>query len=279
MDGKDYRRNEEDFTEELIISRGIQPMICKEFLDILQEINVLEINFRYQCENEDGEIDIASSIESECVYCGSSLSGSLTHNVKKIFTLKITNLVNQIEMYYDLRIEKFVDKAYIPNLKQLKKDLRKIVPFLGSGISIPLGLPSWTGLISQLKDGLVHEGDIHQFEKYLDSGDVFNAVNLLKSESVVYTDEEQIKTFIQEYINKHFRDQLDKKYHNIHDILELKSDFYITTNYDNAMSVYKGKYTTSPFVLNDVQDMQDLFNEKAQRIIHLHGNVERKKLW
>jgi NAD-dependent SIR2 family protein deacetylase len=269
--------NEEDFTEELLKCKDIDPVICEKFLDILQENDILEINFRYQCDNEDGEINIASSIENKCVYCSSSLAGTLTHNVKKIYKLKITDLVSQIEMFYDLRLEKFVDKAYIPNLKQLKKDLDKIVPFLGSGISIPLGLPSWTGLISQLKDGLVNEGDIRQFEKYLESGDVFNAVNFLKSESVVYTDEEQIKTFIQEYINKHFRDQLDKKHHNIYDILDLKSDFYITTNYDNALSVYKGKYTTSPFVLNDIQDMQDLFKEKAQRIIHLHGNVERKK--
>ncbi|PEF92565.1 hypothetical protein COL10_03465 [Bacillus cereus] len=272
----DYISNEDEFTEEHILCRGVKDDICKEFLRLLEENKIIEVKIRYECEKNGGEIEVAESINQKCKYCGTLLLGDLQHITREIYSVIVPDLTEQIEKYYEKRLERFVDKPYIRHVKQLKGELKRIIPFLGSGISIPLNLPNWTGLIEIFKDELDEAGDSRQFEEYLKQGDVFNALDLLKSVSVTFTDEEQIKTSIKEFIDEKFRSKLDGEYHNIYDILNLNSDFYITTNYDNALSIYKDSFTSLPFVLDDVKDMQDLFKEKRQRIIHLHGNVDRK---
>ncbi|WP_257206985.1 SIR2 family NAD-dependent protein deacylase [Bacillus pseudomycoides] len=50
----------------------------------------------------------------------------------------------------------------------------------------------------------------------------------------------------------------------------------ITTNYDNALSHYKKGYATAK-TTDDIENLQDLFDEKQQQVIHFHGMADRKK--
>jgi len=265
--------NEEEFTIE-ILTGVISPEEASVFLEILIEENVIAKKYRYECEYENGEIETASSKDEDCLYCNQEIT-SKSHIIKEVFFNNDSKIINKINDYILLDLENYVDKPYLGNLKILKKKLDSTIPFLGSGISIPLGIPNWIGLIKQLEDGLVDE-DLRQFNKYLDNGDVFNALDLLAKESVTYN-EESIKSFIKDYIDKNFITELADEYHNINDILNLNSDFYITTNYDSALNLYKDKYSSSPLVLSDLNDVHDFISEKSRRILHLHGIYDRKE--
>lgn len=44
-------------------------------------------------------------------------------------------------------LTKYLQEEYMDNYLLLKENVDKIVPFLGAGVSKPLGLPDWYGLI------------------------------------------------------------------------------------------------------------------------------------
>ncbi|UTI43738.1 SIR2 family protein [Niallia sp. RD1] len=268
-------KDEEDFTEEYLMSNKVSGIITSELIELLKSNNLIDIKYAYECEIKGGESEVADSLKEECNFCKSLLEDSEFHIVRELYTLK-EQLIEEIENKEKKELEGTIDTLYLENFRQLKINLNNVVPFLGSGVSIPLGLPNWTGLISKMETGLPNPDDVEQFKDYLKVGDIFNALDILQNESLTYRTEEQIKTFIRDYINKHFRKELGKEYHNINDILNLNSDFYITTNYDNSLSQYKSKFSF-PFILDDIKVMQELFSEKNQRIIHLHGNVEKKE--
>lgn len=269
----DLLKEEETFTTEYLLSNGISEELTGELVKLFRSSNLIYTEYAYECEIE-GESEVALSLRENCIFCDNKIEGSELHIIRELYSLKET-LINEVEIMEQRELEEVIDNLYLDNFKHLKSELINIVPFLGSGVSIPLGLPNWTGLISKMESGLTNHSDIEQFREYLKEGDIFNAIDILQKESLSYRTEIQIKNFINEYINKNFRESLSEEYHNINDILNLNSDFYITTNYDNALSHYKSKFS-QPFVLNDLKVMQDLFSEKNQRIIHLHGNVDKR---
>lgn len=263
-------RNNQPFSYEYLRAADVNQTLIQEFVEWIKEKQIVIVNYWYDCEITN-ETDMIKEIEGNCVYCNERISNT-GHIIREMYTIK-EDIINE---YIDIKEEifnEFVPTEYKLNFKKLKENLSSVVPFIGSGVSIPLGLPNWIGLIELMKEGLT-EDDRSQFQSYLDSGDVFSALDILKNESLTYSNETIIKSFIGDYIEKNLRTDLSDEYHNINDILSLNSDFYITTNYDNALSIYKKKFL-SPVVLNDIEDMQSLLSKKNQRIIHLHGNTER----
>ena len=266
---------EEDFTEEYLLSDGISKTHIDGLLDILNGYNLIETKYSYECGINEGEVEVVNSLNEKCVFCNNPIEGCEFHIARKLYSANDV-LLDEVHKREKKELKVILDNEYLANFEKLKSELDKIVPFLGSGISIPLGLPNWTGLISKMESGLTDPSDIEQFREYLDGGDIFNAIDILQKESLTYRSEEQIKSFIKDCINDNLKTMLDQKYHNINDILNLKSSFYITTNYDNALSYYKVDFS-SPYILDDIKVMQDLYSEQNQRIIHLHGNVDRKE--
>ncbi|MEM5635453.1 hypothetical protein AAHB65_01265 [Bacillus toyonensis] len=47
--------------------------------------------------------------------------------------------------------------------------------------------------------------------------------------------------------------------------MNLTSDFVLTTNYDNALSVYRQEYNT-PSPIDDIEELQELFGAKQKRL-------------
>ncbi|GIN98083.1 hypothetical protein J6TS1_39530 [Siminovitchia terrae] len=267
-------KNEEDVTKEYLISKGIPEENTRGIINLFKSLNIVHIRYAYECDLQEGESEIAGSLKEECIFCENIIQDCNYHLIKELYTLKDT-IIKEVEDMEKKALEDVMDNLYLLNFEKLKGELNNIVPFLGSGVSIPLGLPNWTDLISKMIEGLTNPSDTEQFEEYIKEGDIFNAIDILQKESLTYRTEDQIKSFIRDYINKNFRENLEKEYHNINDILELNSDFYVTTNYDSALSHYKNKFSY-PFVLNDLKILQELYSEKDQRIIHLHGIVDKK---
>ena len=266
-------QNEEDFTKRFLLSNSVSENNAQEIIGILKNLNLLNVKYLYECKSESR--DVAITLDEKCIFCNADITNGELHTIEELYNLK-GSLMKELKERRSIEFEKVIDPMFHDHFKELKLKIEDIVPFIGSGISIPLGLPSWTGLISKMVTSLTDEDSREQFEEYIKAGDIFSAIEVLQHYSLSYSTDEQIKDFIHKYIKANFKNELDDNYHNVRDILNLESDFFVTTNYDNALNQYKDKFSF-PFILDDLKDLQEVLAEKNQRIIHLHGNVEKKE--
>lgn len=268
-------RGEEDFPKVFLLSNGITENIAQDLIDILKSLNLLKIKYKYECEINNDSQDVAITLDEKCNFCCAKLSVGENHRIEELYNLK-DDVIEELKERKINELTKVVDPIFHEHFEDLKAEIEDIIPFIGSGISIPLGLPNWTGLISKMENSLKNEYSREEFKEFIEQGDIFSAIEVLQQYSLSYSTDEQIKDFIYKYIKSNFKDDLDDDYHNVRDILKLESDFFLTTNYDNALSKYKNKFSF-PFIFNDIKNMQEVFSEKNQKIIHLHGNVEKRE--
>jgi len=255
--------------------KGFDKGQTERILNKLLELEILDKKYSYECINAEGLINVAEDTSSSCIFCGEEIE-HINHAYKVKYVNRSRKLIEEISDYEKQKILKIIDERYINNLRLLKKSLsqEKVIPFIGAGTSIPLGLPNWQGLIQICSDGLVGR-DKDEFENSLAKGDIFSAIEILTEKSVTYS-EPKIKEEIASYIKKNLNYHRENLFHNINDILNLNSDFYLTTNYDDALTYYQhnGLY---PYVVDDIENLQDFFNEKQGRVVHLHGMYQRPK--
>ncbi|MGA3602778.1 SIR2 family NAD-dependent protein deacylase [Lysinibacillus agricola] len=264
--------NNSTFNEDLFVE--FEPQIKDSILKKLIEIDYISLQYRYECELNDEIVFLIKDVDSKCEYCGDLLTNN-HHLVRNIYTNKTRTLLNEITEYKQQKILKIVDEKYLHNLRLLKQDLKlgTLIPFVGAGTSIALGLPNWQGLIKICSDGLVGR-DKREFENLLDNnGDIFKAIEILLSQSNTY-DISKVKERISSYIRQNFNTRADEISHNVLDLLKLNSKFYLTTNYDDALSIYQTKHNY-PLLPSEVNNVQHFLRANENRVIHLHGIYHR----
>lgn len=170
-----------------------------------------------------------------------------------------------VNMKQEEILKNFLQEEYMDNYTLLSEKIDKLVPFLGSGVSIPLGLPDWKGLIGGMKEKLSSKNDQDYFEVLIHRGDLLGALEMILNYSSTLNTGDRIKAYISEKIRADFKDKVDEGQHNIRDIMNLTSDFVLTTNYDNALSVYRQEYNT-PSPIDDIEELQELFGAKQKRL-------------
>ncbi|WP_260503496.1 SIR2 family protein [Bacillus cereus] len=228
--------------------------------------------FAYSCEHN-GCSDIAVSMYDKCDFCGNILREDETnHTIQRRYKLN-SDFIQLIKDKKESNLQKYVSEDYKLNLQALVGDSTRIVPFLGAGISVPLGLPDWKGLLECFDSGL-HGDDKYQYQKLVKKGSYLRAITFLQRYSGHYKEERIIKRKIKQMIEEKYEKGIDTNRHNVKDILNLGSSFYITTNYDMALTDYRSE-NVSPYCLNDIEDIQDFIYENKQRVIHLHGHVDK----
>lgn len=249
--------------------RGFNDVECEAILKVLVEGGVIKESYRYYCPIDDDFIDYDGIIHDfvECENCGSKLLQN-EHKIIKIYQNNGNNLLNLIQEYKNAHILKFIDKSYFLNLEELKNDIKNgtVVPFLGAGVSIPLGLPNWSGLIENCGVGLDNEQD-EEFKDYLKDGKIFDAIRYFLDHSKTYN-LLKFKEKISSYIDEKYVKENDHSKHNILDIVNLNPDFYITTNYDSALKDYTNNHQ---LLLQEITNMQAFLTNPKGKIIHLHG--------
>lgn len=112
------------------------------------------------------------------------------------------------------------------------------------------------------------------FEELISEGDYFGACSYLRENSATLTNDSLIQEYIAEQFGSPNLDIPDSE-HNIRDMLNLNSDFYLTTNYDNILMNFIQGMRVPPILLPEVENVHRLFGERKSRIIHVHGNLER----
>ncbi|USK41735.1 SIR2 family protein (plasmid) [Cytobacillus firmus] len=156
-------------------------------------------------------------------------------------------------------------------LDSLRKDYHdgNVIPFIGSGLSVPFKVPAWGDMIRSLTKKYVEEDFLtNLIDVDLSRNDYWKAVdNLL--EYTVLTEED-----IQEEVVKLIQDRKikleDDTLHNYSDLRNMNYfRFYLTTNYENLLHQYLN-YDIQPVSLSDIQfNTQGIFNQN--RVCQLHG--------
>jgi L-rhamnose mutarotase len=159
----------------------------------------------------------------------------------------------------------------IENLKKVLKQ-EDTVLFIGSGVSLWSGLPSWTGLINELIKFLKENGlNSTLTEQELNRGDLLQAAS--------YGFDKLSKSKFAEFIRKSCRVDSAKP-HDIHNkIISLGPNCYITTNYDTLIESSLQKWNQDTYfrkvVNKQLTETAEIVGARAKNFIFkLHGDVE-----
>ncbi|MCU4842060.1 SIR2 family NAD-dependent protein deacylase [Bacillus thuringiensis] len=262
------------FSKQTLKDSGLLEKEINLFIENLLSAKLMSKSYSYECQSY-ADYEITNDITSNCEFCEKTIQDSPSHIILELFELE-EELMNMVNMEQEEILKNYLQEEYIDNYNLLSDKINKIVPFLGSGVSIPLGLPDWGGLIWKMKEKLPKQDDQDYFETLMNKGDFLGALDLVLECSPILNTENRIKEYVSKRIRDDFNGDVDDFLHNIKDILNLNSDFVITTNYDNALSYYKKGYGTAK-TTDDIEDLQELFDEKQQQIIHFHGMADRRK--
>lgn len=164
-------------------------------------------------------------------------------------------------------------------VSELKKryNEKKLVPFIGAGLSRPFGIPDWSQTIKDILNN--HLSDNNSFLKEvvdvtLERYDFWKALDDIKYYGELSTEEiqKEIKDIIiEKYENIDFGKVNDDE-HNYKDIANLNFSLILTTNYENLLSRYC-ESAIAPLNLVDYKSStHNLFEDKA-RVMHLHGQL------
>lgn len=172
---------------------------------------------------------------------------------------------------------KALNKAY------LKKQL---VIFYGAGISKPLGLPSWSELISGVLNSFIdietEEGEIQKDKllKTIEGKSYWDSINYLKK--ALGIEDEKFKNSVAEEIEE--KEDLNCPNggewpdNNYWDMAKMDIPLFMTTNYDTIFSkVLNGKCQHVDFLKSEKALSEYLGSNSVnnKEIIYLHGCVDR----
>ncbi len=148
-------------------------------------------------------------------------------------------------------------------LKELYKN-NKVVPFIGAGLSMPSGLPSWKDFLYKVqKESGVNKDD---FKKLIDNGEYENAAQLLHD-----TDAQHLQEKLENFFGKKF--VIDDIQGVVRRLPEWFKDNVITTNYDDILSVvYEEsgeKFTDTVLGFNAEEILSD-----RKSLIKIHGEYK-----
>lgn len=246
-------------------------------ISVSQE-SLFEKSYAYECLKHE-EHDVVEDLNEDCEFCEQKIHESPSHFIKEIFELR-EEFIQMVNSKQEEMLTKYLQEEYMDNYLLLKENVDKIVPFLGAGVSKPLGLPDWYGLIWGMKEKLHTAIDKEYCEGLINSGDFLGAVDTILEYSPTLNTEDKIKTYITNKIDSDFNNQVDESKHNIRDIMNLASSFILTTNYDNALDVYRNKEKdgySSPKIIEDIENLQNHLNKGKKQVVHFHGMAERPK--
>ncbi|QWI73168.1 SIR2 family protein (plasmid) [Bacillus mycoides] len=261
------------FSKETLKGSGLVEKEISFFIEYLVSAELISKSYSYECQRHE-EYEITDDFTSNCEFCEETIADSLTHIILELYELE-EEFIKMVNMKQEEILKNYLQEEYMDNYTLLSEKIDKLVPFLGSGVSIPLGLPDWKGLIWGMKEKLSAKNDQDYFENLIHRGDFLGSLEMMLNYSTTLNTGDRIKAYISEKINADFKSNVDESQHNIRDIMNLTSDFVLTTNYDNALSVYRQEYST-PSTIKDIEELQELFGKNQKKVIHFHGMVDKR---
>lgn len=154
-------------------------------------------------------------------------------------------------------------------LKELFKE-KKIIPFIGAGMSMSTGLPSWSEFLRSVQKET--RTDRFYFEKLLSQGKFEEAAQYLDDNSPLHLQEQLDNIFGRKYL-----------FNEINGVVCLLPKIFnntpiITTNYDNILSTV---YQQCDYPFSDelnglyLEDLYNKFLDKQNFLLKIHGIFDK----
>lgn len=161
--------------------------------------------------------------------------------------------------------------------QKLKKayNEKRLIPFIGAGLSAPFKIPTWGELLEIVASRYVDNIYLPTIKAYIKNYKYWDAIHQIKQLGVIneITLQKEICDTIKNYVK--INKSIPPESHNYSDLASLKVNNYITTNYDSLL--YEFLPTKSPIaqVLYKMDICSQLFFEDRDepRIWHLHGHI------
>lgn len=244
----------------------------------MKETGMVREQYVYTCFKYD-ETENTPTIMTSCVHCGKNINVvNGEHEIESIFQIakqKGLTLLTEVEARRQkYMLEKYIIEDFQIHLEQLVKRRKRLIPFMGSGLSVPFNLPNWKEMLKSFAR-YIKKGYEGFYNDKVDEGDFFEALSFLKKSSFLNDDrliQDNIVDLFEERLNLH----IGKESHNYFDVIGLESDFYLTTNYDNIFSRLQNG-AVPPLMWDEIENMQKFLDKKQQAIVHLHGMMHKPK--
>ncbi|MEB7051424.1 SIR2 family protein [Mammaliicoccus sciuri] len=162
-------------------------------------------------------------------------------------------------------------KYYFDELKT-KYQEKKVIPFIGAGLSIPFQLKSWADLINELKEELLDKRYWKAIEFDIDRNEYQEAIDSIKKFGNI--DDKPIQEKIAKSYSLRKKDVEDSIRNNYSDLIKNNFKVYVTTNYDRLIDDYLPNANVFRSLTEYTSDFQRLFaNDDEEYIFHIHGCV------
>lgn len=195
----------------------------------------------------------------------------MTHTVQSLFKYMIVNYRKESEKMNELnKLENYWDKIGEKDCKCYIMDLCQsaIIPFVGSGMSVPFGFPIWSQFLNQMIEKYFDDTEKDKYEKMLSQGKFLMLANALNDDLGDGIVEENVRiTFASIEMKNVTNNYLDLlKQGNINTI--------VTTNFDpvieTVMNISSDHIYLPSNIINS-GDVNDAIRSRNKCLIKLHG--------
>jgi hypothetical protein len=148
---------------------------------------------------------------------------------------------------------------------------KKLIPFIGAGLSVPFNLPKWDDLVTNMMT-LVPEKIRPAIESDLEIGEYQIAVDDIKR--FARCSEQTIQEIIADLYDVEYVKDKDRPDSNYLDLLRGNFGVYLTTNYDRILEWYLPEAKSFSCLQEYTSNTHRLFSDsKNKNIFHVHGSV------
>jgi len=262
------------FTENTLLNYGVTLEQANEIIESLMIENEITCNVEVKCNLYDDFYTLSPNILL-CPQCSKSIDS--THETKNVYDVNIDEeKVNTYRTHIYKELSKvFVSRDYHGNLESLISDKEKIIPLIGAGCSLPLKGPSWRKLFEGFTE-ILPEDVQSTYSRVVNKGKFFEAIECIFEHSKSVRVDDKLKSVACNNIKKEINYEESSLNHNYMDLMEAGFPFYMTTNYDLALSK-NGINNTTAIELEDIYDIQSILYNSNSEIIHLHGIIDKPK--
>ncbi|WP_060207231.1 SIR2 family NAD-dependent protein deacylase [Sporosarcina koreensis] len=161
---------------------------------------------------------------------------------------------------------------YIINELKTKYHDKKIIPFIGAGLSIPFQLKSWSNLIQELKASFLNEAYWPMIDHDLELGEYQSAIENIKKYGGI--DDQPIQEKIADCYSRRMVNTDEIVDNNYIDLIKENFRLYLTTNYDRLIEDHVSKINSFSSLTDYTSNIQRLFENQGEKyLFHIHGSV------
>lgn len=248
-----------------VIERNMNNVEKIGIFHLLINLHLLDVKIVYECEDENYDAGI---LEKKCDICGEEI-GSHEYNeiYKPNFLRELSDLnKNKLLEYFDNDSQIVMD--------DIRGNMDRVIPFIGSGVSKNVGLPLWLELFKKARNKISHEYKAY-FDLIYESKDIDKIIEMIMEVNpLINNDKDLKKELIVPEISKQISNE--KLLSSIIPyILNLDAEYIITTNYDDLLEKTNTLLGLGYEESRDITSFQGFESlEEIQYIFHIHGSIK-----